>query len=106
MENVIFMSRLFFKQTAPFLLSKIQLLTHRAAAAGVMDPVDQRVKPVEVELNRNLQTYLQRLGLLPKTSSASSLSPPGKVRASWMLRWPLLGLLNILYWLKYNQSFN
>ncbi|XP_014902379.1 receptor-type tyrosine-protein phosphatase N2 [Poecilia latipinna] len=47
-------------------------------AAEAMDPEDQRVKPVEVELNRNLQTYLQRLGLLPKTSSASSLSKPGK----------------------------
>ncbi|KAM4604706.1 receptor-type tyrosine-protein phosphatase N2-like [Polymixia lowei] len=32
-----------------------------------MDPGDQRVKPVEVELSRNLHTYLQRLGLLPKT---------------------------------------
>lgn len=39
-----------------------------------MDPVDQRVKPVEVELSRNLQTYLQRLGLLQKTSSASKVS--------------------------------
>ncbi|PWA30112.1 hypothetical protein CCH79_00009765, partial [Gambusia affinis] len=47
-------------------------------AAEAMDPEDQRVKPVEVELNRNLQTYLQRLGLLPKTSSASSLIKPGK----------------------------
>ncbi|XP_029308859.1 receptor-type tyrosine-protein phosphatase N2-like [Cottoperca gobio] len=47
-------------------------------AAKAMDPVDQRVKPVEVELSRNLQTYLQRLGLLPKTSSASSLSTAGK----------------------------
>ncbi|XP_038573213.1 receptor-type tyrosine-protein phosphatase N2-like [Micropterus salmoides] len=47
-------------------------------AAEAMDPVDQRVKPVEVELSRNLQTYLQRLGLLPKTSSASSLSTQSK----------------------------
>ncbi|KAM4551303.1 receptor-type tyrosine-protein phosphatase N2-like [Odontesthes bonariensis] len=47
-------------------------------AAEAMDPEDQRVKPVEVELNRNLQTYLQRLGFLPKTSAASSLSKPGK----------------------------
>ncbi|XP_054878325.1 receptor-type tyrosine-protein phosphatase N2-like isoform X1 [Poeciliopsis prolifica] len=47
-------------------------------AAEAMDPEDQRVKPVEVELNRNLQTYLQRLGLLPKASSTSSLSKPGK----------------------------
>ncbi|XP_078029087.1 receptor-type tyrosine-protein phosphatase N2-like isoform X1 [Epinephelus lanceolatus] len=47
-------------------------------AAEAMDPVDQRVKPVEVELSRNLQMYLQRLGLLPKTSSASGLSTPDK----------------------------
>lgn len=46
-----------------------------------MDPVDHKVKPVEVELNRNLQTYLQGLGLLPMTSS-SSLGKPGKVRRS------------------------
>ncbi|MED6285118.1 hypothetical protein CHARACLAT_026071, partial [Characodon lateralis] len=51
-------------------------------AAAAMDPVDQKVKPVEVELNRNLQTYLQRLGLLPKTSPTSSLRKPGKVRFS------------------------
>ncbi|XP_056276256.1 receptor-type tyrosine-protein phosphatase N2-like isoform X2 [Pseudoliparis swirei] len=52
--------------------------TDRRPVAEVMDPVDQRVKPVEVELSRNLQTYLQRLGLLPKTLSAASLSPQGK----------------------------
>uniref|UniRef100_A0A8P4KMM0 Receptor-type tyrosine-protein phosphatase N2 n=1 Tax=Dicentrarchus labrax TaxID=13489 RepID=A0A8P4KMM0_DICLA len=52
--------------------------TDSRPAAEAMDPVDQRVKPVEVELSRNLQTYLQRLGLLPKTPSASSLSPQGK----------------------------
>ncbi|XP_076601155.1 receptor-type tyrosine-protein phosphatase N2-like isoform X1 [Chaetodon auriga] len=46
--------------------------TDSRPAAEAMDPVDQRVKPVEVELSRNLQTYLQRVGLLPKTSSASS----------------------------------
>ncbi|KAM7379775.1 hypothetical protein PAMP_005302 [Pampus punctatissimus] len=46
--------------------------------AEAMDPVDQRVKPVEVELSRNLQTYLQRLGLLPKTPSAAGLNTPGK----------------------------
>ncbi|XP_023281957.1 receptor-type tyrosine-protein phosphatase N2-like [Seriola lalandi dorsalis] len=46
--------------------------------AEAMDPVDQRVKPVEVELSRNLQTYLQRLGLLPKMSSAAGLSTPSK----------------------------
>lgn len=45
-----------------------------AGSSGAMDPVDQRLKPVEVELSRNLQTYLQRLGLLPKTSSASKVS--------------------------------
>ncbi|CAJ1072988.1 receptor-type tyrosine-protein phosphatase N2-like [Xyrichtys novacula] len=44
----------------------------------VMDPVDQRVKPVEVELGRNLQMYLQRLGLLPKSSSFSGLNAPGQ----------------------------
>ena len=48
--------------------------------AEAMDPVDQRVKPVEVELSRNLQSYLQRLGLLPKTLTSASLSGPGKVR--------------------------
>lgn len=47
--------------------------------AGAVDPVDQRVKPVEVELGRNLQLYLQRLGLLPKTSPAFGLSAAGKV---------------------------
>lgn len=41
-----------------------------------MDPVEQRVKPVEVELGRNLQTYLQTLGLLPKTSPALGPSAP------------------------------
>lgn len=44
-----------------------------------MDPVDQRVKPVEVELSRNLQMYLQRLGLLPKKPPAFGLSASGKV---------------------------
>ncbi|XP_073347941.1 receptor-type tyrosine-protein phosphatase N2-like isoform X2 [Pagrus major] len=48
-------------------------------AAEAMDPADQRVKPVEVELGRNLQVYLQRLGLLPKTSPASGLSTQGKI---------------------------
>uniref|UniRef100_A0AAQ6ISR3 Protein tyrosine phosphatase receptor type N2 n=1 Tax=Anabas testudineus TaxID=64144 RepID=A0AAQ6ISR3_ANATE len=47
--------------------------------AEAMDPIDQRVKPVEVELSRNLQTYLQRLGLLPKTSSSAGLSTTGKL---------------------------
>ncbi|KAM9349317.1 receptor-type tyrosine-protein phosphatase N2-like [Symphorus nematophorus] len=52
--------------------------TDSRTAAEAMDPVDQRVKPVEVELSRNLQTYLQRLGLLPKTPSSSGLSTPIK----------------------------
>ncbi|XP_054451925.1 receptor-type tyrosine-protein phosphatase N2-like [Anoplopoma fimbria] len=52
--------------------------TDSRPVAETMDPVDQRVKPVEAELSRNLQTYLQRLGLLPKTSSASSLSSQSK----------------------------
>uniref|UniRef100_A0A3Q3BHH3 Receptor-type tyrosine-protein phosphatase N2-like n=1 Tax=Kryptolebias marmoratus TaxID=37003 RepID=A0A3Q3BHH3_KRYMA len=47
-------------------------------AAEALDPEDHKVKPVEVELNRNLQMYLQRLGLLPKTSM-SSLGKPGKL---------------------------
>lgn len=47
-----------------------------------MDPVDQRVKPVEVELGRNLQMYLQRLGLLPNKSPAFGLSAPLKVARS------------------------
>ncbi|XP_012994821.2 receptor-type tyrosine-protein phosphatase N2 isoform X2 [Esox lucius] len=34
-----------------------------------MDPGDRSIKPVDVELNRNLQNYLQRLGLLPQASS-------------------------------------
>ncbi|XP_059200204.1 receptor-type tyrosine-protein phosphatase N2-like isoform X2 [Centropristis striata] len=52
--------------------------TDSRPAAEAMDPVDQRVKPVEVELSRNLQAYLQRLGLLPKTLPSSSLSTSGK----------------------------
>ncbi|XP_075954132.1 receptor-type tyrosine-protein phosphatase N2-like [Anarhichas minor] len=48
--------------------------TNRRPVSEAMDPAEQRVKPVEAELSRNLQTYLQSLGLLPKTSSASSLS--------------------------------
>ncbi|XP_056913826.1 receptor-type tyrosine-protein phosphatase N2-like isoform X2 [Takifugu flavidus] len=52
--------------------------TDGRAVGGAMDPVDQRVKPVEVELGRNLQMYLQRLGLLPKKSPAFGLSAPGK----------------------------
>lgn len=52
-----------------------------------MDPVDQRLKPVEVELSRNLQTYLQRLGLLPKTSSASKVSCCAAL--CWLCQWLL-----------------
>ncbi|XP_037537333.1 receptor-type tyrosine-protein phosphatase N2 [Nematolebias whitei] len=52
--------------------------TNSRLAAAALDPGDHEVKPVEVELNRNLQTYLQRLGFLPVTSS-SSLSKPGKL---------------------------
>ncbi|KAK2822837.1 hypothetical protein Q5P01_022902 [Channa striata] len=48
--------------------------TNSRLVAEAMDPVDQRVKPVEVELSRNLQTYLQRLGLLPKSSSPAVVS--------------------------------
>lgn len=59
------------QQTGPF------YTTESRPVAQVMDPVDQRVKPVEVELSRNLQMYLQRLGLLPKTST-SSLSAASK----------------------------
>ncbi|XP_078143664.1 receptor-type tyrosine-protein phosphatase N2-like [Centroberyx gerrardi] len=47
-------------------------------AAEAMDPADQRVKPVEEELSRNLQAYLQRLGLLPKTPSPAGLNPASK----------------------------
>ncbi|KAM3866109.1 receptor-type tyrosine-protein phosphatase N2-like [Diretmus argenteus] len=52
--------------------------TNTRPVAEAMDPADQRVKPVEVELSRNLQTYLQRLGLLPKTPSAPGLNTPSK----------------------------
>ncbi|KAG7269246.1 hypothetical protein CRUP_024169, partial [Coryphaenoides rupestris] len=37
----------------------------RPGQAAAVDPTDRRVKPVEEELNRNLQTYLRRLALLP-----------------------------------------
>ncbi|KAM9323433.1 receptor-type tyrosine-protein phosphatase N2-like [Pholidichthys leucotaenia] len=71
-------------------LSKLRRIPYRPQQTGpvykqdnspiaeVMDPMDQRVKPVEVELRKNLQMYLQRLGLLPKTSSVSSLGTSGK----------------------------
>ncbi|XP_034078538.1 receptor-type tyrosine-protein phosphatase N2-like [Gymnodraco acuticeps] len=51
--------------------------TDSRPSSEAMDPADRRVKPVQLELSRNLQTYLQRLGLIPKTSS-SSLSSHGK----------------------------
>ncbi|KAM8849683.1 solute carrier organic anion transporter family member 5A1b isoform 2-T2 [Spinachia spinachia] len=60
-------------------LSKLRRIPYgadRRPVAVAMDPADQRVKPVAAELSRNLQTYLQRLGLLPRT--ASSLSSEGK----------------------------
>nr|XP_029137547.1 receptor-type tyrosine-protein phosphatase N2-like [Labrus bergylta] len=71
-------------------LSKLRRLPYRPQQNGpvyssdsrpvseALDPADQRVRPVEVELSRNLQMYLQHLGLIPKTSSASSQSAPGK----------------------------
>ncbi|XP_029929442.1 receptor-type tyrosine-protein phosphatase N2-like [Myripristis murdjan] len=52
--------------------------TNSRPVAEAMDPADQRVKPVEVELNRNLQAYLQRLGLLPKTPPPAGLNTPSK----------------------------
>uniref|UniRef100_A0A1A8DAQ8 Protein tyrosine phosphatase, receptor type, N polypeptide 2 n=1 Tax=Nothobranchius kadleci TaxID=1051664 RepID=A0A1A8DAQ8_NOTKA len=58
---------------------KGRLYSSSRPVAEAMDPEDQRVKPVEVELNRNLQMYLQRLGLLPKTSSSSGLNKPAKL---------------------------
>lgn len=63
-------------------LSKLSRIPFRPQSGGAvyntdsrpeaLDPVEQRVKPLEVELNRNLQMYLQRLGLLPKTSSSAA----------------------------------
>ncbi|XP_067109030.1 receptor-type tyrosine-protein phosphatase N2-like [Osmerus mordax] len=47
-------------------------------AAQAMDPGDRRNKPVEVELSRNLQMYMQRLGLLPHTSSSIGPKTPTK----------------------------
>ncbi|XP_028987099.1 solute carrier organic anion transporter family member 5A1b [Betta splendens] len=65
-------------------MSKLRRIPYRLQQGGAVygtnsrpaavDPVDQRLKPVEVELSRNLQTYLQRLGLLPKTPSAAGQS--------------------------------
>ncbi|XP_045080751.1 receptor-type tyrosine-protein phosphatase N2 [Coregonus clupeaformis] len=43
-----------------------------------MDPGDRRIKPVEVELSRNLQNYLQRLGFLPQASSPDRPKSPSK----------------------------
>ncbi|XP_033960060.1 receptor-type tyrosine-protein phosphatase N2-like [Pseudochaenichthys georgianus] len=45
--------------------------TDSRPSSEAKDPADRRVKPVQLELSRNLQTYLQRLGLIPKTSSSS-----------------------------------
>lgn len=53
-----------------------------------LDPVEQRVRPVEDELNRNLQVFLQRLGLRTKTSmststaTASATGKPGRLQSS------------------------
>lgn len=88
-RNVLFFKRLILQKS-----DKILCLFPRLAG-GAMDPVDQRVKPVEVELSRNLQTYLLRLGLLPKTSSASSLSPPGTVSLSLLLSAALCWLCGV-----------
>ncbi|KAI4796953.1 hypothetical protein KUCAC02_026646 [Chaenocephalus aceratus] len=41
--------------------------TDSRPSSEAKDPADRRVKPVQLELSRNLQTYLQRLGLIPKT---------------------------------------
>ncbi|XP_061695931.1 receptor-type tyrosine-protein phosphatase N2-like isoform X2 [Syngnathoides biaculeatus] len=69
-------------------LSKVMRIPHRPPlststdntesrpAAKAMDPVDQRLKPMEAEFSRNLHTYLQRLGLLPKVGGAEGLSKP------------------------------
>ncbi|XP_061776744.1 receptor-type tyrosine-protein phosphatase N2-like [Nerophis ophidion] len=66
-------------------LYKIRRVPHRLSLSGatyktdsrteaaVMNPVEHRLKPAEAELNRNLQTYLQHLGLLPKTSGTEGL---------------------------------
>eukprot|EP00063_Salmo_salar_P020146 XP_013994981.1 PREDICTED: receptor-type tyrosine-protein phosphatase N2-like isoform X1 [Salmo salar] len=43
-----------------------------------MDPGDQKIKPVEVELSRNLQNILQRLGLLSQASSPTGPKSPSK----------------------------
>ncbi|XP_054610604.1 receptor-type tyrosine-protein phosphatase N2-like isoform X2 [Dunckerocampus dactyliophorus] len=70
-------------------LSKVRRIPHRLplsslayktdwTKAEVMDPVEQRLKPAEAELNRNLQTHLQRLGLLPRTSIAEGLNGASK----------------------------
>ncbi|XP_052332963.1 receptor-type tyrosine-protein phosphatase N2-like isoform X2 [Oncorhynchus keta] len=43
-----------------------------------MDPGDQKIKPVEVELSRNLQNVLQHLGLLSQASSPTGPKSPSK----------------------------
>ncbi|XP_061653826.1 receptor-type tyrosine-protein phosphatase N2-like isoform X1 [Phyllopteryx taeniolatus] len=55
--------------------------TDSRPAAKAMDPVVQGLKPVEAELSRNLHTYLQRLGLLPKVGSAEGLSKSSLVQS-------------------------
>nr|XP_057921225.1 receptor-type tyrosine-protein phosphatase N2-like [Doryrhamphus excisus] len=50
--------------------------------AEVMDPVEQRLKPAEAELNRNLETYLQRLGLRPRiTEGLNAAAKSGRVQS-------------------------
>ncbi|XP_042163775.1 receptor-type tyrosine-protein phosphatase N2 [Oncorhynchus tshawytscha] len=43
-----------------------------------MDLGHRRIKPMEVELSRNLQNYLQRLGLLPQAASPARPKSPSK----------------------------
>lgn len=47
------------------------------------EAVDQSVKPVEVELGKNLHLYLQGLGLIPPMSSAAGHKTVAKVRGLW-----------------------
>ncbi|XP_051902073.1 receptor-type tyrosine-protein phosphatase N2-like [Hippocampus zosterae] len=71
-------------------LSKVRKIPHRLPLSGTagntdgrpaMDPVDRRLKPVKAELSRNLQMYLQRLGILPKAGGAESLRKSGQVQS-------------------------
>ncbi|XP_008333185.1 receptor-type tyrosine-protein phosphatase N2-like isoform X2 [Cynoglossus semilaevis] len=54
------------------------------------EAVDQSVKPVEVELGKNLHLYLQGLGLIPPMSSAAGHKTVAKypVAQSLSQRWP------------------